>query len=174
MQKTIWLFGGIAGVLSAVLEYVFYSGQNFNTQSLYLLKIAILAICVVFALILLRKLKGGIISIGRTILSGVLISVVKSVISIVVFLFLFYPKGEFYEKHKEQAKIEAVKIITDNSELEEAEKPAKITEAHGYIEGQFKPLGYSVSTIIEGLVTSFVVSILMAAFISTNMMYHQE
>lgn len=174
MQRTIWLFGGIAGVLSAALEYIFYSGQNFNSQSLYLIKIAILAICVIFGLILLRKLKGGVISIGRTILSGLLISVVKSVIAIAVFLVLYAPSGEFFSEHLEKAKVEAVKIINDNAELEEEEKPEKIEEAHSYIEGQFKPLGYSISTLIEGLVTSFVISVLMAAFIATNMMYQQE
>ncbi|MFY0643395.1 MAG: DUF4199 domain-containing protein [Bacteroidia bacterium] len=174
MQKTIWLFGGIAGVLSALLEYLFYSGQNFNSQSLYLSKIILLAICVIFGLILIKKLLGGIISIGRTILSGIMISVVKSIIAIAVFLVLYAPSGEFYAKHVEQAKIESIKIINDNTTLEEGEKADKIVEAHSYIEGQFKPWGYSFSTLLEGLITSFVISVLMAAFIAKNMMYQDQ
>ena len=173
MQKPIWIFGGIAGILSASLEYLFYSGQIDNSKFMYLLKVFILLICIVFGLILIKKLIGGVISIARTLLSGILISVVKSLITIAVFLALYAPDGSFYEPHLQKAKTEATEIINEKSDLAEDEKPAKIIEAHSYIDGQFKPLGYSVSTIIEGLVTGFIVSLLMAAFIATNMMYKE-
>ena len=161
-------------MLSALLEYLFYSGQNFNSQSLYLTKIFILLVCVVFGIILVKKLQGGIISIGRTILSGLLISIVKSAICIAAFAVLYAPDGHFYQEHVKHAQEQAVKIITENAEVEEAEKPQKIKEAHSYIAGQFKPWGYSVSTLIEGLVTAFVVSVLMAAFVAKNMMYQED
>lgn len=174
MQKPIWLFGGIAGVLCALLEYLFYSGQNFDSKSMYLVKIAILLICIIFGLILIRKLLGGTISIGRTILSGVLIATVKSVVTIIAFLALYAPHGEFYENHLSKAKKEAVEIISQDKEVAQQDKAAKIKEAEHFISGQFQPLGYSISTLIEGWVTGFVISVLMAAFIATNMMYKQE
>ncbi len=174
MQRPVWLFGGIAGILSALLEYLFYSGQNFNSQSLYLTKIIILLISVVFGIILVKKLQGGIISIGRTLLSGVLISLVKSAICIAVFAILYAPDGEFYREHVKHAQSQAVEIIAENADLTEEEKPVKIKEANSYIAGQFKPWGYSVSTIIEGIVTAFVISVLMAAFVAKNMMYQQD
>ena len=133
-----------------------------------------MAICVIFGLVLIKKLLGGVISIARTILSGVMISVVKSLIAIFAFLVLYAPDGAFYSKHVERAKSESIEIINENTTLEEAEKEDKIVEAHSYIEGQFKPWGYSFSTILEGLITAFVISVLMAAFIAKNMMYQEQ
>ena len=174
MQRAIWLFGGVAGVLSATLEYLFYSGDNFNSQTLYLSKIILLAICVIFCIILVKKLKGGIISIGRTILSGLMVAVVKGIVCIAAFIVLYAPDGEFYERHAQEAMVEAERIINQETDLSTDEKVKKIAEAEHYLKKQFQPLGYSTSTLLESLVTAFVISVLMAAFVGTNMMYQQD
>lgn len=171
MQKSIWLFGGIAGVLSAVLEYFYYTGQSLDSKTMFLAKIAILVVCVVFALVLIKKLIGGTISIGRTILSGVLIGVVRSLITSIVFLVLYLPNGEFYQPHIDSAMEQAEVIVLEDENIEAEDKAENIEEARQRIQLNFRPTGYAFFSLLGSVVTAFVVSILLAAFIATNMMY---
>ena len=176
MQKPIWIFGGLAGVIAALVEYLFYS-QDPNTfdatqsQGMMAIKMVSLIICIIFGLILLRKLNGGVISIGRTILSGVLMSVVRSVILIIAFTATWYPDGTFYDGHKAIAKEKTAEIIASNDDFTEEEKQEKIEEAEITLDKQYTPQGYSVVAFLGSLVTGLVISVLMAAFIAKNMMY---
>lgn len=145
-----------------------------NSKTFFLAKMAILVICVIFGLILIRKMIGGQISIGRTLMSGALIAVVKSVICAMVFLTLYLPSGAFYEPHKDKAIEQTKELVMANEEIPEADKESSIAKMSERIELNFKPAGYLMITTIESLITAFVISVLMAAFIGTNMMYKEE
>ena len=97
MQKSIWIFGILAGLLCALLEFLFFSSVNSNAVAMYVSKIAVLVICLGAGLILTKKLLGGQISIARTLLSGILISMVRAAIMIIAFLALYAPDGAFYQ-----------------------------------------------------------------------------
>ena len=49
----------------------------------------------------------------------------------------------------------------------------ELEEIKSQIAAQYKPAGYAMMSIGSSLVTGLIVSILMAAFIATNMMYKQ-
>jgi hypothetical protein len=171
LKRPIWLFGLIAGILSAGYEYTFYISDSGDSKIMYLAKISIMVICVIFGLILIRKMLGGTISIGRTLLSGVSIGILRSLIMVAAFLVLYYPDGNFYKPYEQSALVQAEEIVMADEEIDADKKEAAIQEIKQRIVQVLKPKGYIVSTIIEGLVTSFVISILTAAFIATNMMY---
>lgn len=173
MQKAIWVFGSIAGVLSALLEYLYFKSDNFHHMSMTLSKMAVLIVSVVLGLVLVKKLLGGIISIARTILSGVLIALIRAAVMIAAFVFLYYPSGEFYApKLQEGYEMAAAKVQADESVLP-ADKETEIEELKEQIGFQFKPLGYSGLAIASSLITGLIVSVLVAAFIAKNMMYEE-
>ena len=89
MQKSIWILGVLAGLGCAFLEYLYFGSTSGDPRVMFLAKAVILAVFLIFGLILIRKLNGGVISLGRTILSGVLISLIRAVVMILVFLSLY-------------------------------------------------------------------------------------
>lgn len=172
VRKPIWLFGGIAGVSSAFLEYLFYSGgDSASPTTLYISKIAIGAICVIFGLILAKKLSGGIISIGSTILTGLSIEFVKGLILFASFALLSYPDGSFYQAHEDKAVAMAKELVMNNADIALEDKEANIIEAQDRARLAFTPMGYGIQAVGGSLVTGLVISVLMAAFIATNMMF---
>ena len=173
MQKSIWIFGILAGLVGASLEYIFFKDTSFSANTMYLSKTLILVICVVFGLILVKKLLGGTISIARTILSGLLISLVRAAVMIIAFLALYSPNGEFYQEKVEQSFVQAEKKIAADDDIKPADKATILEETKNQIKSQFEPLGYSGLLIGESLIIGIVISILTAAFISKNMMYQE-
>jgi hypothetical protein len=173
MQKAIWVFGSIAGILSALLEYLYFKSDSFNHMTMTLSKMAVLIVSVVFGLILVKKLLGGVVSIARTLLSGVLISLIRAAVMIAAFVFLYYPNGEFYAP-KLQASYEmaAAKVEADES-VKPADKETELETIKEQITFQFKPLGYSGLALASSLITGLIVSVLVAAFIAKNMMYEE-
>ncbi|NBV56661.1 MAG: hypothetical protein EBR72_02465 [Bacteroidetes bacterium] len=135
MQKSSWIFGLLAGVLSAILEYLFFKSSESNANAMFLSKIIILTLCIVLGLILAKKLLGGTISISRTLLTG--------------------------------------GIVQQDDDIKPADKAMELKEIKGQIAAQYEPAGYAMMSIGSSLVTGLIVSILMAAFIATNMMYKQ-
>ena len=103
MQKSSWIFGALAGILSATLEYLFFKSSESNANTMFLSKILILTLCIVLGLILAKKLLGGTISIARTILTGGVISIVRAIVMIIAFMVLYFPNGEFYQSKVEIA-----------------------------------------------------------------------
>ncbi|MGB1039050.1 MAG: DUF4199 domain-containing protein [Bacteroidia bacterium] len=173
MQKSIWIFGVLAGSICAGLEYMFFKSIGGSANIMYISKFAVLLICIVFGLILIRKLLGGTISIARTILSGVLIAAVRAIVMIAAFTFLYYPDGEFYKEKLEISYEQAAKKIESDDEIKDADKTMMLEETKVQIASQYKPTGYMLITIGMSVVSGFIISILMAAFIGTNMMYKE-
>ena len=173
MQKSIWIFGAIAGVICAVLEYLFFGGSGGSANVMFAAKISVLLICVAAGLILIKKLNGGIISIARTIMSGILISLVRAIVMIVAFGFLYYPNGEFYKPKTQEGWIQAEKKIAADNDIKPADKPMELDAVKEQIASLYKPKGYSLITIGGSLVSGLIISILMAAFIGKNTMYDE-
>ena len=177
MQKSIWIFGGVAGMLSAYLEYLFYSSDRFHPMSMYLAKMLVLIICVAYGLILVRKLLGGVISVGRTLLTGSLIALVSAAVMITSFSVLYYPDGKFYENKKQESYALAKDKVYSDDQVKEEDKETELEITMQDIDAQFSPLGYARNVIGGNLITAIIFSILMAVFISKNMMYddsHQK
>jgi|TARA_B110000503_G_C7149983_1_gene414724 hypothetical protein len=173
MQKSIWIFGILAGLLCALLEFLFFSSVNSNAVAMYVSKIAVLVICLGAGLILTKKLLGGQISIARTLLSGILISMVRAAIMIIAFLALYAPDGAFYQvKVNESFEQAALKVQQDDN-VKPADKPMELKTVKQQISAQYKPMGYIMICLGSSLVSGLIISILMAAFIGTNMMYKQ-
>ncbi|MEJ6661641.1 MAG: DUF4199 domain-containing protein [Bacteroidia bacterium] len=173
MQKSIWIFGIIAGIICAVLEYLFFKAVGSSANVMFVSKIAVFTVCLIFGLILAKKLLGGIISIARTILSGLLISLIRAGVMIIVFLYLYSPSGEFYQPRAEEAFVVAAAKVDADELIKPADKEMELDIIKGQIARQYEPIGYSLVTIGGSLVTGLVLSILMAAFIGKNMMYEE-
>ena len=173
MQKSIWIFGILAGIICALLEYLFFKSTGANANTMYLAKLAVLLVCIVFGLILIKKLIGGTISIGRTIMSGVMIALVRAIVMIAAFSFFYYPSGEFYKEKLDISYEQAAKKIAADEKVKPADKPMALKETKAQIVNQYQPTGYSLITIGMSIVTGLIISILMAAFIGTNMMYQE-
>ena len=174
MQKAIWGLGALAGVLCAVLEYLFFKNTGASANTMYMAKMAILIISVIFGLVLVKKLIGGSISIARTLLSGVLIAMVRALVMIAAFSFLYYPSGDFYKTKLDTSYEQAAKKINADSKIKPADKGMKLEELKVQIKKQYEPMGYALITLGMSIVTGLIISVLMAAFIGTNMMYETE
>ncbi|PCJ67918.1 MAG: hypothetical protein COA58_01915 [Bacteroidetes bacterium] len=173
MQKSIWIFGILAGALCAVLEYLFIISVNAHSGINSFAKIAVLAICIIAGLVVTRKLLGGVISIARTLLTGILIALVRAAIMIVVFVFMYYPDGTFYEE-KVQIGLEQVAASVDADEsVKPADKEQEIERISANWVNQMKPQGYSVTAILMSIISGVFISILAAVFLSTNKMYQE-
>jgi len=173
MQKSIWIFGVLAGLLSSLLEYAFFSSTLSNANTMFLAKITVLVCCIVLGLILTRKLIGGVISIARTLLTGGLISLIRAIVLSIFFGVLYYPDGSFYQPKIDIAFEQAALKIKQDSTIKPADKSMELMEIQSQIEAQYQPTGYTLLSIGSSLITGLIVSILMAAFISTNMMYNK-
>ena len=111
MQKSSWIFGLLAGILSAIMEYLFFKSSESNANSMFLSKIIILTLCIILGLILAKKLLGGKISISRALLTGGIISLVRAIVMIISFLVLYYPSGDFYKSKVEIAFEQATLVV---------------------------------------------------------------
>lgn len=171
MQKSSWIFGLLAGILSAIMEYLFFKSSESNANSMFLSKIIILTLCIILGLILAKKLLGGTISISRTLLTGGIISLVRAIVMIISFLVLYYPSGDFYKSKVEIAFEKATLKVQQDEDIKPADKAMELEEIKGQIAAQYEPAGYAMMSIGSSLVTGLIVSILMASFIATNMMY---
>jgi len=173
MQKSVWIFGIVAGLICAFLEYVFYMGTTGSANVMFATKTAVLSICIIAGLILIKKLSGGVISIARTILSGSLIALVRALVMVIAFGFLYVPNGDFYEHRKQEAWSQAEKAMEADDKTKPADKPMELEIIKEQIGALYEPKGYSMITVGGSLVTGLVLSILVAAFIGTNMMYNE-
>jgi hypothetical protein len=104
MSKYYLIFGGIAGIVSASLEYFIYGGYlGFDKMGGVLFgKILALIGCIVFAVVLIKKLNGG-ISFIRTSFSGLMIALVCSAVSGIGYSAMHYPDGSFFNEAKTYA-----------------------------------------------------------------------
>ncbi len=174
MQKSIWIFGGIAGVLCAVLEYLFFNSSEGSANVMYATKLVVLVVCLSFGLVWIRRQLGGTVSIARTLLSGIMISLVRAIVMIASFTFFYYPTGDFYKPKLEESYVQAEKKISSDDKIKSADKEMVLEETKKQIANQYTPQGYMLITVGMSLVTGFIFSVLMAAFISTNLMYKTE
>ena len=173
MQKSIWILGVLAGLGCAFLEYLYFGSTSGDPRVMFLAKAVILAVFLIFGLILIRKLNGGVISLGRTILSGVLISLIRAVVMILVFLSLYHPNGEFYKYRADEAAQLATDQMYANDDVKPADKEMELEIRKSQIAPQFEPMVYSLLAVGSSLVTGLILSVLMAALIGKNMMYEE-
>lgn len=156
MTKYYLIFGSIAGTISAFLEYMLFSGKlGYDRMGGVLFgKILALIGCIVFGVILIKKLNGR-ISFMRTSFSGLMIAIVCTIFSTIGYSIMAYPDGKFFDEAKE---------YTYEYWLEEnKDKPeelAKEAEAREQIESKFS---VQYHTVLELLMFS-IFGIVFTAF----------
>jgi hypothetical protein len=160
MNKYIWLFGGISGVLASLSEYLIFSGNLAydGFRGVWLFKMLVLIFSIVFAVIALKKINGG-ISLARTMFVSVLISLVRSAVLIGGFLIMFYPKGEFYQPVKEYSYTMAKKEHQEDKKFNFEKTKAEIDE-------QFSLAGYPKYAILGSLLTAAVVGVFLGLIVA--------
>lgn len=173
MQKSIWVFGVIAGIICALLEYLFILSSDAHSGINSLAKILVLAICVIAGLILTRKLLGGVISIARTLLTGVLIALVRAAVMIAVFTYFYYPNGDFYKTKVDQGVVTITASVEADKSVAPADKSTETERIAANWINQMQPRGYAVTAILMSIISGFFISIIAAVFLSTNMMYKE-
>lgn len=171
MKHVYWVFGVIAGLLSVAIEYVHFSNiSNLETFRLYwMAKLFVLAMCVVFGIIAMKKTSGGAISIARTLFTGGLISFIRAIVLILAFAIMYYPDGAFFDSAVELSYEQLDKMV-EAGEMESKDLDMRKSK----LASQFTVRGYAISTLFGSLITGLVISVLMAAFVSTNKMYVEE
>ena len=98
---------------------------------------------------------------------------VRAAIMIIAFLALYAPDGAFYQvKVNESFEQAALKVQQDDN-VKPADKPMELKTVKQQISAQYKPMGYIMICLGSSLVSGLIISIFMAAFIGTNMMYKQ-
>ncbi len=162
MSKYYLIFGGIAGAISALLEYFLYKGVfGFDSMAGVIYgKILALVVCIVFGVVLIKKLNGG-ISFLRTSFSGLMIAIVCSTFSGIGYSMMHYPDGSFFNEAKEYAYDEWIKTNKDNPE-----EMAKISEVKSAIESRFTVMYHSALEFGLYLVVGVVFTAFFAGFIA--------
>lgn len=162
MSKYYLIFGGIAGIVSALLEFFIYSGRlGFDKMGGVLFgKILALIGCIVFAVILIKKLNGT-ISFIRTSFSGLMIAIVCSSVSGIGYAAMAYPDGSFFEK----AETYAFEQWLENNK-DKPEEMARIDEAR---EANHNKFSLKYHTFVEAgmyLIIGAVFTAFFAGFIA--------
>lgn len=153
---------GIAGLSSILLEYLLFGGHiGFeSTGGVLLGKYAALLVCVVFAIILIRKLNNG-ISLMRCMFSGLMIGLIASSVSTAGYTAMTYPDGAFIQEAKSYT-IQTWKDRNAN-DPEELKKEAEVVQriednysvrTHAF----FELTGYVVGALIFSLFTAVFVA----------------
>lgn len=164
MNKFIWIFGAISGILGSVAEYMVY-GNYMPYDSfvgIRLFKIFILVICIVFAVIALKKLNGQ-ISLARTLLTSILVSLVRSIFLIGGFLLMHYPNGEIFEPVKAYAFEKVVAMME-----EEDRTPKNLAEKKLEIADQFSLTGYPKYGLMGSAVTAVFVGVFLGLIVANK------
>ncbi|MFT7590895.1 MAG: hypothetical protein ACI9UJ_000813 [bacterium] len=162
MSKYYLIFGGIAGIASATLEYLLYGGYlGFDKMGGVLFgKILALIGCIVFAVVLIKKLQGG-ISFIRTSFSGLMIAVVCSAFSGIGYSIMAYPDGSFFDEAKAYS-FEAWK----EGNKDKPEELARIDEAREQINSKFSLKYHTFLELGMYLVIGAVFTAFFAGFIA--------
>lgn len=162
MSKYYLIFGGIAGSLSAVLEYMIYSGLvGFDRMGGVLFgKILALLGCIIFAVVLIRKMYGS-VSFLRVSFSGLMIALVCSAFSGIGYSMMHYPDGSFFNDAKEYTYNHWLETNKDNPE-----EMARKAEARQEIDNQFSLKYHSLLDTGMYLAIGLVFTAFFAGFIA--------
>ncbi|MBI1305354.1 MAG: DUF4199 family protein [Bacteroidetes bacterium] len=162
MVKYYWIFGGIAGLSSVALEYLLFSGYlgYEHTYGVVLGKFLSMLVCLVFCVILIKKLKGR-ISFLRTSFTGLMLALICSAISGIGYSWMYAPNGEFFQPTKDH--------VLEGWKKENANKPdelMKIDEVKTKINERFSLKNHTYFDLAGYLVCGLFFSALLAAFVA--------
>ncbi|MFT5724423.1 MAG: hypothetical protein ACI9JN_001542 [Bacteroidia bacterium] len=162
MSKYYLIFGGIAGVASAFLEYLLYGGYlGFDKMGGVLFgKILALIGCIVFAVVLIKKLTGS-ISFLRTSFSGLMIALVCSAFSGIGYSYMHYPDGSFFDEAKTYAF-----DVWEKSNADKPEEMARKDEAREQINSKFSLKYHTMLELGMFMVIGIVFTAFFAGFIA--------
>jgi hypothetical protein len=165
MNKFIWIFGAISGILGSIAEYLVYgnylSYDSFGAIRLF--KIFLLVICIVFAVIAIKKLNGQ-ISLARTLLTSILVSLVRSIFLIGGFLLMYYPKGEIFEPVKSYAFEKSIEMMQ-----KEDRTPKNLSIKKIEIADQFSLTGYPKYGLMGSVVTAVFAGVFLGLIVANKL-----
>jgi uncharacterized membrane protein YraQ (UPF0718 family) len=162
MVKYYWIFGSIAGVSSAVLEYLIFSGILGFEKSFGVLlgKYLALLICIVFCVVLIKKLQGQ-ISFLRTTFSGLMIALICSAVSGVGYSYMHYPDGHFFDDAKAYHLEEWKKHYAD-----QPQELVKIEEVQAKLDEKFTMKNHTFFDLTGYVVAGLFFAALISAFVA--------
>ncbi|MFM9943771.1 MAG: DUF4199 domain-containing protein [Bacteroidia bacterium] len=167
MNKVYSIFGVISGLISSTFLYFFYHKELYTMRENNLLfrsfSIAILALCVIFAIIAAKKINGNTISFMRSMFTGFMVSLISALVNFVCYsiIYLSMPqmlvKPEKIAKEQFQTNPEVLKDTTIN-----------ISKALENIHTQFTPGGFLLPSVFVSLIFGLLASIFVTAFVYTR------
>ncbi len=162
MNKYIWIFGGISGLLASVSEYLVYSGvlsfDDFGGVRLF--KLLTLVICIVFAGILYKKMQGG-VSLARVMFISVLVSLVRSAVLCGGFLLMYWPDGERFEPARKYAYEKSLEMMKEEDKTISGKQKKKAE-----IEAQFSLVGYPKFALAGGFFVAVFTGVFLGLIIA--------
>jgi len=165
MVKYYWIFGSIAGLTSALLEYLIFSGTMGFDKSMGVLlgKYLALLVCILFAILLIKKLRGR-ISFLRTTFSGLMIALICSAFSGIGYSFMHYPDGKFFDAAKEY-NLQQWK----NHYADQPDELVKIEEVKEDIEHKFKMKTHTFFDLTGYVIAGLLFATLISAFVADRL-----
>lgn len=162
MVKYYWIFGAIAGLVSSLLEYFLFSGMlGFERSSFVLLgKFLSLLVCIIFCVLLIKKLKGR-ISFLRTSFTGLMIALICSATSAIGYSTMHYPDGKFFEPAKDYHLATWKEHFADDPK-----ELMKVDEVKQDIESKFSMKTHTFFDLTGYVVAGLLFSALLAAFVA--------
>ena len=162
MVKYYWIFGSIAGITSAALEYLIYGGfVGYEMSGGVLLgKFLSLLLCIIFAAVLIKKLQGR-ISFLRTTFTGLMIALICSAVSGIGFSYMHYPDGHFFD----DAKAYHLQTWKDHF-ADQPEELAKIEDVKAQIDEKFTMKNHTFFELTGFVVAGLFFAALLSAFIA--------
>lgn len=165
MNWITWLMGGVAGVVPGIAMYFHYVEERYLEPQRQLMftigSWAILALCIVFAVIAYRK-KNGQISLGQTMVRGLAVSSIRGIVVILFYSIWFLTSPTMFDKPAELAYKNYVANMDEADRTDE-----NIQKVETAIHAQFTPLGQAKSVLFESLIIGAVIAVLTAGFLAT-------
>ena len=162
MNKVYGIFGGISGIItSSFLYFYYYPNELYTLKENNLLfrsfSIIILSLCVIFAVIAVKKLNGNTISFMRCMFTGFMVSLINGLVNFLFFTVIYFSTPTLLVKPEQIAKDQ----FRNNVEVAK-DSTINMAEALDNIHKQFTPGGF----LLPGMFTSFVFGMIAAIFVT--------
>lgn len=167
MNKVYGIIGAVSGIVTSFFLYYYLKNDLYVSREHNLIfrlsNVSVLFVCVLFAIIAVKKLNGNAISFMRCMFTGFVISIVSGLVNFGFFTGMYFASPEIL-KRAESVSVQKYLEMPDTKK-EKAEIIAKTKEK---IHAQFTPGGSLLPTVFSSFVTCMISAIFIAAFVYTR------
>jgi len=167
MNKVYVIIGGVGGILTSFFLYYYLNNELYTSREHNLLyrlsSVSVLFVCVLFAIIAIKKMNGNMISFMRCMFSGFIIAIICGLVNFAFFTTWYLTNPKALEKAETVS-------IAKYLEMEETkkEKPEIIQKVKQEIHSQFTPGGSLLPNLMSSFVTCMISAIFISAFVYTR------